>query len=95
MEVRMIDDNILLSRATDVVAADMDGEMVMISIASGKYYGMDAVSSSLWGLLENPKSISELVQVLCEEYEVEYRQCRADVLELLTYLRGEGLVKVD
>lgn len=95
MEERIIEDNTLLSRVIDVVAADMDGEMVMISITSGKYYGLDTVGSRIFELLEVPKSLSELVRLLCEEYEVEPEQCRADVLEFLNALRGEGLVKLD
>jgi hypothetical protein len=79
----------------EVVAADMDGETVMLSIASGKYYGIDAVGSRIWELLSEPKTMSELVQSLREEYDVEPEQCRADVVDFLHYLCGEGLVKLD
>lgn len=90
-----IKDDTKVTRMVEVVAADMDGETVMLSIASGKYYGIDAVGSRIWELLAEPKTMSELVQLLGEEFAVEPEQCRNDVAEFLNYLCGEGLVKLD
>ncbi|SDF15675.1 lasso peptide biosynthesis PqqD family chaperone [Sporomusa acidovorans] len=81
-------------RIMEIVAAEMDGETVMISIENGKYYGMDAIGSRIWELLETPKSVAEVIQVLGEEYEVEQQQCQADTIEFLDFLFQEGLVKV-
>lgn len=90
-----IKDDTKITRMMEVVAADMDGETVMLSIASGKYYGIDAIGSKIWELLSEPKTLSEVVRLLCEEYDVEPEQCRADVVDFLNYLCGEGLVKLD
>lgn len=84
----------ILSRIIEVIAAEMDGETVMISIDNGKYYGMDTIGSRIWELLEIPKSLAELVHILSEEYEVGQHECQSDILEFLDYLYREGLIKV-
>jgi len=84
----------VISRIMEVVAAEMDGEIVMISIENGKYYGMDAIGSRIWELIEAPQSVAEVVRILGEEYEVEQQQCQADILGFLDCLHKEGLIKV-
>lgn len=94
MSKQIISPDTIISRIMEVVAAEMDGETVMISIESGKYYGMDIIGSRIWELLETPKSVADVVRILGEEYEIKQQQCEADVLDFLKYLQKEGLVKV-
>ncbi len=95
MKELAINDNYLVSQKKEIVAADMDGETVMISIENGKYYAIDTIGSRIWELLAFPRSMVEVVRILREEYDVEYGQCQADVLEFLNYLRQEGLINLD
>lgn len=90
-----IHNDTVITRTADVVAADMDGDTVMLSIASGKYYGIDAVGGRIWELLATPRTMAELVEQLAKEYEVESEECCRDVTEFLNYLCGEGLVSLD
>lgn len=95
MNKQLIQDNTKIARVLNIVGTDMDEETVMINVETGKYYGMDPVGGRIWSLLESPKSLAELLDVLCDEYDVEHEQCRVDVLAFLQYLNGEGLVQLD
>lgn len=88
----LINENSVVSQGVDLVVADMDGETVMLRIENGKYYGMDAVGSRIWELIEVSRSVSAVVGILTQEYEVERGQCQADVVEFIHYLHNEGLV---
>lgn len=94
MSTLAIEDSTILSRVAEIVAAEMDGETVMINIDTGKYYGIDPIGSKIWGYLAAPKTLAELVDALVAEYDVDRDHCKADVTEFLTYMSGEGLVKL-
>lgn len=49
------------ARNPNLVAADMDGDMVMMSIEHGTYFGLTGIAPQIWAALEQPKTASELV----------------------------------
>lgn len=85
----------VVAQATGLVAADMDGEKVMLNIEKGKYYGLDGVGSRIWELIEKPHTVRAIVAKLLEEYDVEEKNCQDDVLAFLNKLHDQGLVVID
>ena len=45
------------TRKPDIIAANMDGEVVMMDIMSGKYYNLGTTDGAIWNLLESPSPI--------------------------------------
>jgi hypothetical protein len=85
----------IVSRNPDLVSASLDGEVVLMSIARGNYYGMDAVGSRIWELLENPLPFSGLMTALVREYEGKHARIQADLTAFLEELSNEGLVMIE
>ncbi len=81
-------------QSTEPVFRKLDDEFVLLSVRTGKYYGLDAVGSRIWELIEKPTSVSTLRDKLCEEYDVETEQCMHEVLEFLGNLVEEGIVEL-
>jgi Coenzyme PQQ synthesis protein D (PqqD) len=48
----------------------------------------------VWGLLQQPKSICEIRDVIVDEYEVTPEQCERDLLDLLERMKTEGLIEL-
>lgn len=94
MELNKIGVDTVVSQAAGLVAADMDGEKVMLNIEKGKYYGLDLIGSRIWVLLEKPQSAREMVDVLLKEYNVDEKTCRHDVLKYLNKLYDQGLIDI-
>jgi len=82
----------VLQRKPGLLFNEIDGEVVMLSIENGEYYGMDKVGSRIWNLLEEPMSFSALVEKLMEEYEVEKEQCKEEALIYLDDLLKKKLL---
>lgn len=80
--------------AKDQVSCNLDGEIAILSLAKGTYYGLDQIGAQVWTLLQEPRSVTELCDFILREYEVEPECCRRDLLALLERLRSEGLVDV-
>ncbi|MDE2040209.1 MAG: lasso peptide biosynthesis PqqD family chaperone [Elusimicrobia bacterium] len=83
----------VLVRAPELVAVDMDGEVVMMSVQRGEYFGLGAVGGRVWSLIEKPSSLREIAQVLCAEYEVDESACLADLLPFAADLIQNGIAK--
>lgn len=85
----------VVRRVPDLETRDMDGESVMMSIERGKYYGMDPVGSRIWELLDSPRSVSSLCDVLVEEFDIDRTQCMVQVIEFLERLSSERLIATE
>ena len=76
----------------DVLGVDMDGDLIMMSIERGDYYGISGIGPSVWKELETPKTLAELVNSVCDEYEVDADTARADLQRFLKELSENGMV---
>jgi hypothetical protein len=81
-------------RSSEPVSTDMDGEIVMMSIQQGRYFALDAVASSVWSLLEKPRSVGALVAELLQQFEIDGETCAHDTLAFLEVLRERKLLDV-
>jgi hypothetical protein len=80
--------------AKDQVSSDLGGEVAILDLKGGTYYGLDHVGARIWGLLQEPRTVEEIRDVLLSEYEVEPDRCERDLLALLQRLADEKLVEV-
>jgi hypothetical protein len=76
------------------VSSEIGEEVAILDLKAGTYYGLDSVGARVWELIQRPKSVGEIRNVLLEEYEVEPKRCERDLLALLQTLVNEGLVEV-
>ena len=73
-------------RKKDVVSGRLADELVMLDIDQGKYFSLNPVSTRIWDLLEEPKTLEDIVAILMEEFEVTESECHSDVEEFLKEL---------
>jgi hypothetical protein len=78
----------------DQVSSDLGGEVTILGLRAGTYYGLDDVGARVWELIQEPKQVSIVRDTIMQEYEVEPEQCERDVITLLQRLADEGLVEV-
>jgi hypothetical protein len=86
---------VLLSRNPGHVSTTLDGETVLMSIQTGRYYGMDPVASRIWELLEKPLGFSALTETLAAEYEGDRSTIEADLENFLRKMLEEKLILVE
>lgn len=76
----------------DVVAREVGDETMLLNLASGTYFGLDAVGGRFWQLLEEGKSPLAARDALLAEYEVAAEVLERDLESLLDELADNGLV---
>ena len=87
-----LDMNNSYCRNPNIVAAEMDGDFVMMNVESGEYYSIRGSGARIWDLAERPVTESEIVETLCDECEVDESTCRADVRKFLDESLEAGLI---
>lgn len=87
-------ENTLFLANKDHLFSNLGEESVVLSIKSGKYYGLNTVGTTIWQALENPISFREIQQILMREYDVNAEDCAKELNSFLENLIKEGLVEV-
>ncbi len=78
--------------AADHASCELGGEAVVLNMDTGVYYGLDAVGTCIWRLLQEPRSLAELRDLVTDEFDVTSEQCEADLLPFLASLNSHGLL---
>ncbi|MHA7820230.1 MAG: PqqD family protein [Erythrobacter sp.] len=77
----------------DVVAREVGGEMVLLDLASGQYFGLDAVGGRIWELLsERPHTLEQLCDAIEAEFEAPRERIEADLMALAAQLSEQELI---
>ena len=85
----------IIKQVDDIVASEIDGETVMMSIENGGYYGLDPIGSSVWELIETPIKVADLIDILLKKYDVDVETCEKDVLKFLNEINGENILVLE
>lgn len=88
-------EDLTVKRRVGLLEAEVDGELVALNVDQGTCYGFNATATRVWGLIEEPKRISELRQSLVSEYDVDEETCDRQLRELLAELEGDGLITME
>ena len=76
------------------LSADLAGEVVILNLKNGVYYGLDDVGYRIWGLIQEHKTVRHIRDAIIGEYEVDQTRCERDLVGLLQRLTDEGLIEV-
>lgn len=83
----------VLSQTTEQLATELDGEVLMMHIESGNYFGLNEVASFIWQQLETPMTAQALCAAIASEFDVAKEQCEADTLTFLDGMVKDGLLQ--
>ena len=77
-----------------VVFRELEGEMVLLNLETGIYFGLDPVGTRIWTLLREHESLQQVFEVLLQEYDVPEPVLKADLLRLAREFTSHGLARV-
>jgi hypothetical protein len=75
-----------------VMSRMVGDETVLLDLASGLYFGLDGVGQRIWRAVADGKKLSETVDIIVAEYDVDQNQATADVLQFAGTLLERGLL---
>lgn len=83
-----------ISARDDVLCRGLDGESVLLNLATEQYFGLDEVGTQMWSVLTSSRSVHEGFETLSREYDVDAEALRKDVRRFLDDLLSCGLIDV-
>jgi len=93
----MVSENVRFVRNHQVVSRKIEGELIIVPIRSGvgdlnSLYTLNPVGSVLWEFMTEGHTVPEMVQRICDEFDVTALQARRDIEAFLASLLEEKLV---
>lgn len=93
--------NNVLAISEDVVAREVEGEFLIIPIASGvgdmedELYSLNECGKAIWDKLDGQKSLNDVKNELVEEYEADAEEIEVDIISFVNELyKRKILVKI-
>ena len=79
----------------DVIAREVAGEMVLLDLESGLYFGLDPVGSRIWDRLsEGPCSLAEVCDLVEAEFDAPRDQIERDIVALAAQFTEKKLINI-
>ncbi|HKW88704.1 MAG TPA: PqqD family protein [Candidatus Acidoferrales bacterium] len=93
MNDRFSRDSVIVATSHQV-SCELGAEAAILNTKNSVYYGLNPVGASVWRLLQKPRSIREIRDVIARDYEVTVERLEKDLIGLVKQLMDEGLVKI-
>ena len=84
-----------IAAAPHVTATPLPGELVLLQLETGHYYGLDEIGARAWTfLVTDGLSVGDAAIKITSEFETDLRQAQEDLLKLVTSLEAAKLVQL-
>ena len=60
----MISEHSVVIASSEQVSCDLDGEAVILNLKDDVYYGLNPVGARIWNLIQEPKTVGKIKDVL-------------------------------
>jgi hypothetical protein len=88
----MIDRNFVVSRSPSIVTRKTGNEYVLVPVANNiadmnSVYTLNETGAFLWEMIDGRKTISDLIESLISEYEIDKETAVADVMSFIEEMK--------
>jgi len=80
------------SRSENFVFNEVDGELVMMNIEDGSYASLNETGKYIWNILEEPKSIEEILPSILDEYDIDPSTAKTEIESFLLKLVEQNIL---
>lgn len=84
--------SVILRPRPETEEAEEGGCMVVMDPHGRRFYGLDAVATRIWHLLDG-RTLGDVAEAMAGEHEVPYDQVYADLIALCDDLRSKKLIR--
>ena len=89
---------VCFTKASDLVTRSIASETIVVPVRAHvvdleSIFSMDETGSLIWKLIDGQTTVEQIVEAICESYDVESAQATKDVNEFLDALKDAGLIR--
>lgn len=78
--------------SSQAMAREIGGEIVILDLANGIYFGLDPVGARIWQLMDGIRTLAEICEIMLEEYDVAKEILERDTVTLAVELAAQKLI---
>jgi len=82
------------SRHKDTASRIIDGEAVILRPMDNMILNLNETGTRIWELLAESPEVGRIIQIICEEFDVEKESATRDVVAFLEKMEQKGLVQL-
>lgn len=91
----IISEHSVITATRDQISGDLlDEDVVILNLSNGVYYGLNPLGGRIWSLIQKPRVVNEVSEILFGEYDVDSELCTRELLAMLQELETHGLIDV-
>lgn len=90
--LKALNDSSTIVANRNLLGCDLSEGAVILDLESGIYYGLDAVGTFIWSVIQEPRAFSDVTAAVLEEYAVERDRCVEDLKKLFTEMAERNLI---
>lgn len=68
--------------------------LVILQVETDRYYNLNELGTEVWGLIQKPTTVNEIVDGITSTYDVDAERCEADIVSLLQDMARARLITV-
>lgn len=87
-----LNQQLFILRNRQHVHSAIDGEVIIMNVDLGEYYGMDKIASDIWQRIEQPVTVGDLVKHYHATYSGDTEEIENDIYEFLQDMTDKGLI---
>lgn len=87
-----ITEDATIKRSDDLAVTEVEGETVILDVASGQYFGLNPVGTHVFDLLDSPRSVGELIDTIQAMYDAPPDRVRADLITFIDTMVDHKLI---
>lgn len=82
----------------DVISREIAGERILVPIRTqaadlAAIYVLNETGARIWELLDGQHSVTEIQDIIVEEYDVSHEVAGVDIAEMIEQLEGLGMLR--
>jgi len=93
MDTALSSDSIVAATKEQLFAG-LEREVVILDKRSGEYYGLNSVAATIWHLIQEPRTVGKIRDVILAKFAVDPEQCDADLQAFLAEMHEKGLLEI-
>lgn len=87
-------------KKTDFVTREVAGETIIVPIRGNvgdlnSIYTLNEVGTKIWELIDGKGSVEQIVEAICDAYEVTPEEAEKDTIDFLNTLKISGLIRLN
>lgn len=85
---------IYIKRRDGVPYKEVEGELLLLNLKDGNYFGLNSTGKYVWQLLDVAKTQADIVNAFKRKFKIKEEIAQRDISHLLRELKKQDLIQV-